>query len=262
MNHLKQIVLFAVFMGILSCQKGISYPPGVPTEKEDVRNFIDYGDYRIDMSSEVSEKGATGFQAYSSTPWKNGLVPVKFHSNITEAQRSLFWKACEAWGAVAKVRCRAKSLFESNYLYVTNTKMADRCWTELGAGASGGERVFNFAAAWCWNSVSLLHELGHVFGLMHEHQRPDRDTYIEVFPDNAGIMAYSYDKLTLGTMDNSGPYDFLSIMHYWNAAYSVNGKLIMVPRPGYEAIGALMGLATSLSAGDKALIQKIYGTKK
>ena len=24
------------------------------------------------------------------------------------------------------------------------------------------------------------HEIGHVFGLLHEHQRPDRDTYIRV----------------------------------------------------------------------------------
>jgi len=261
MSYLKRILLFAVFIGILSCQKGISYPPGVPTEKEDTKEVIDYGDYRIDASSQVLIKGATGFEAYASRPWKNGIVPVKFHSNITQPQKDLFWNACEEWSKVAKVRCRLKSIFESNYLLVTNTKAANRCWTELGSGTSGGERVFNFAADWCWNSVSLLHELGHVLGLMHEHQRPDRDKYIEVFAENAGEMSYSYDKLSLGAMDNSGPYDFFSIMHYWNAAYSVNGKPIMVPRPGFEKFASVMGYATKLSIGDQALIQKIYGAK-
>lgn len=264
MNYLKLTFLSVIFIATLSCQKGISYPPERPTTKDETDNkdltSIDYGDFRID-ASELSAKGASGFQAYSSKAWKKGVVPVKFHSSISKANQDLFYKACQAWGKVAKVSCRAKGLFDSNYLYVTNTKAANRCWTELGAGASGGERVFNFAADWCWNSVSLLHELGHVLGLMHEHQRPDRDLYIQVFPENAGEMAYSYDKLSLGAMDNSGPYDFYSIMHYWNAAYSVNGKLIMVPRPGFEKYASIMGRATTLSAGDQTLIQKIYGVR-
>lgn len=34
------------------------------------------------------------------------------------------------------------------------------------------------------NPNTLLHELGHTIGLYHEHMRPDRDEYVEIFTAN------------------------------------------------------------------------------
>ena len=63
------------------------------------------------------------------------------------------------------------------------------------------------------NSVgNIAHEMGHVIGFNHEHNRPDRNSYITMHRGN--ILSYSaymvdtdYDYL--GT-----PYDLDSIMHY------------------------------------------------
>ena len=66
----------------------------------------------------------------------------------------------------------------------------------------------------CTNFGHILHELGHVMGLKHEHQRPDRDNTIDVFMDYVGLgweRAFTklYDGETWGL-----PYDSTSIMHY------------------------------------------------
>lgn len=76
---------------------------------------------------------------------------------------------------------------------------------------------------------------------MHEHQRPDRDKYLKIYEENAGEFAFAYEKLSFGGLDKSTAYDFMSIMHYWNAAYSINKRPIMVPQPGYEKYTNTMG---------------------
>lgn len=73
------------------------------------------------------------------------------------------------------------------------------------------------------NRLIVLHELGHIIGLTHEHQRPDRDEYISMIWENVeswrdyvvlsdDFFLYDYREF---------PYDLYSIMHYaptWGAA--------------------------------------------
>ena len=64
------------------------------------------------------------------------------------------------------------------------------------------------------DTSTAIHEMGHVLGFIHEHERPDRDDYIEVLwcninPDWRDQYEKYYD------LDiTKGPYDFDSIMHY------------------------------------------------
>ena len=60
----------------------------------------------------------------------------------------------------------------------------------------------------------IYHELFHVMGLLHEHQRKDRDEYVTIKWEN---IPYGYDKhfakfSKSKTLDL--PYDVTSIMHY------------------------------------------------
>ena len=69
-------------------------------------------------------------------------------------------------------------------------------------GMKGGEQK-----VWLSESCSMhgvLHEIGHIVGLWHEHQRNDRDRYIWVAPEDA---LGNYDHMSSRGL-NSGPYDY------------------------------------------------------
>lgn len=221
-------------------------------------SFHYFEDYRL-AQSQFSTKGASGFYAYSSKPWANGVVPVEFDRTISSDYKNRFMSACKVWSDAANVRCRQRVSTDKNYLFVTDKQ--GRCWTDVGAGDGNGQQVFNFSLSWCWERTKLIHEIGHVLGFMHEHQRPDRDKYLKIYPENAGEYAFAYDKLSFGQFDKSTSYDFMSIMHYWNAAYSVNKRPIMVPRSGYEKYTNTMGTSKNLTSGDREIVRKIYGKK-
>ena len=67
------------------------------------------------------------------------------------------------------------------------------------------------------------HEMGHVFGLLHEHQRYDRDDHVRVRPTGSNYQKIRrlrehrflwftwYDEISTTF---STPYDFHSVMHY------------------------------------------------
>ncbi|TMW69120.1 hypothetical protein Poli38472_001276 [Pythium oligandrum] len=65
---------------------------------------------------------------------------------------------------------------------------------------------------------TILHELGHVLGLSHEHQHPDRSVVV-LRPVSPG-KERSYWKLT---GQRKTPYDPTSIMHY--------DKKLCIPKP-------------------------------
>ena len=59
---------------------------------------------------------------------------------------------------------------------------------------------------------TVLHELGHLLGLVHEQMRSDRDQHIVVNMDNVRNF-YRHNFYILQTIDNT-KFDYGSIMHY------------------------------------------------
>ncbi len=81
-----------------------------------------------------------------------------------------------------------------------------------------GEQVINITS---WDQlVVIVHELGHCLGLLHEHQRHDRDPFILVNDDN--MQSGFEGQLDLMPFSNvQGPYDFDSVVHYDRCAFSM-----------------------------------------
>lgn len=65
-----------------------------------------------------------------------------------------------------------------------------------------------------------------MIGLYHEHNRPDRDEHIEILTENIqqGLES-AFDKIAPGRSNLLGyGYDYASIMHYSEYAFSGNNQ--------------------------------------
>ena len=63
------------------------------------------------------------------------------------------------------------------------------------------------------------HELAHALGVIHQHERPDRDFYVDVLFDRIFPgFAHNFFKANEGDVGTFGiPYDVSSVMHYFPA---------------------------------------------
>ena len=70
----------------------------------------------------------------------------------------------------------------------------------------------------CFSPSAIMHELFHSLGVLHYHQRKDRDKYIIIHWDNIKPEKHSqYCKVSSGDGEKSTygtEYDFKSFMHY------------------------------------------------
>jgi hypothetical protein len=110
-----------------------------------------------------------------------------------------------------------------------------------------------------FDAGSIMHEIGHCFGLLHEHQRPDRDLFIAVNPANIQPAKLDqFDIIATGLM--FGPYNCESIMHYGETAFGiiVNGVQQQVIRIKNTAVCASIGQRDHLSRGDVATVHAMY----
>jgi hypothetical protein len=88
------------------------------------------------------------------------------------------------------------------------------------AGATGGiawkgagNNNLNSEPSTIFDETPLLHEMGHMLGLHHEQQRPDRDLFVQVI--NAGDKEWETNyKIIEDDVSMLGPYDCVSLMHY------------------------------------------------
>lgn len=88
------------------------------------------------------------------------------------------------------------------------------CWSYVGR--VGGAQEITLDAA-C-DVGTVIHEIGHAIGLVHEHQRPDRDDHVTIHWDNLEEGAEPYFQTVDATP--RGPYDTGSRMHYFPTAFS------------------------------------------
>lgn len=175
-----------------------------------------------------------GAVAEHARPWPKGEVPYRFTPDLLkaagatgqdcsgwrkwrQAQAYMACKAMDEWQLAAGVRFYASTRLDAI------TIKASRGQTSATVGRLPVGNTVNIEKRASYGAV--LHEFGHSLGLMHEHQRPDRDRYISLSPfladylKTCGVtinavcndvrLAFPIVKVKL-----SSSYDPCSLMHY------------------------------------------------
>ncbi len=220
----------------------------VPAETiQSYNNSLDNGSFNEKVES---------FVHYKSEPWPNGVLIYKFDSNVKSTWRNLFRTSCELWTKGSSAICREASSTDSYFLQVISDD-SDGCWSYVGHSQYASRMRMNLNSKCFQHDYFVIHEIGHAWGLAHEHQRPDRDNYIIVYNDRIK-KGYEHSYVKLSNLNQTyGEYDFLSIMHYPDYSYSVNNQPVMVSRKGYPAISK--HIITKMSDLDKTALIDLYG---
>ena len=100
-------------------------------------------------------------------------------------------------------------------------------------GLKGRGQPMQLSQTYCLQSKhrgKIVHELGHVIGFYHEHQRTDRDQYVQILWENlikSDVIRSQYNIVTKAS-DLGTSYDYNSIMHYGPTDNSGNGNITMI----------------------------------
>jgi len=120
-------------------------------------------------------------------------------------------------------------------------------------GRIGGKQILNLSSGAVTSTV--IHEICHALGLQHEHQRFDRDTYVNVNLSNVATSdQHNFTKIT-SNYYAVGSFDWNSIMLYNSFAFAVNPAIAVMTR---KDNGNTFWDATILSALDRSWINGLY----
>lgn len=120
-----------------------------------------------------------------------------------------------------------KYLGQQSYLVIQD---GNRCSSFVGRIVNKGPQIITLARKGCMSRGTAVHEITHALGIDHEHQRPDRISYLRVQTEN--VNQEEVNQVALDPNLDSGtitPYDYASIMHYQRGAFSRNGKPVLTP---------------------------------
>jgi hypothetical protein len=186
--------------------------------------------------------------------WPGGVVPYVFDPGVSALHQKAFLDAAADWATFANVSFVSRTN-QTDYVYVQEGANGDN---SAGVGKLGGQQNLTVSA---WTRNVICHEIGHTLGLVHEHQRSDRDTYVAILTQNI----QSGDEFAFGILPNSnnrGVYDFLSIMHYNRHAFANPSTADTIePKAGYGQYIDVMGntYGNELSQLDRQGMALVYG---
>jgi len=115
----------------------------------------------------------------------------------------------------------------------------------------------------CGNYGIILHELMHVLGFYHLHQRHDRDKFLDIHWENINPMYMNNFKL-LGPehIPMEGRFDYHSIMMYGDTSFSRDSQSITMS-PTFNGVRIVdPAYKKSLSDMDVRSINRMYDCER
>jgi hypothetical protein len=276
MNNEKKIFARLIFIAMISLCSFAASAQILPPKGEIPEGYevID-GDILMPKGFLQSlQLGITPDATFRTNLWTNGIVRFEFDANVTAANQTNMISAMAVLENVANVdfqQCAANNCGGvGNYAHIQNSTA-----NNSQVGMVGGLQAINIIS---WNSQFIIvHELLHCLGFYHEQVRPDRSTYVQIncnaSPQPCNIQGgfggsiYNNNFSVPGDPSIFGTYDFDSVMHYDQCAFSIDcpagatcnctNTVITVLAPN-QSWQTLIGQRTHLSELDKATVSYLY----
>jgi len=207
--------------------------------------------------------------------WPQNIIPYQFDSSVLNhpERRRLIEQAMHEWQAVTCLRFEpfslilARQLGHRQRMFFQTHK--EGCFADIGFK---DPRRFGNAInrvnldPTCWYKRTILHEIGHGLGLFHQHARPDRNEYLDVFEDNVNPKQLDQFEIPMSKwlvdLDPTIPYDYNSIMHYgkyYFAKKDARGRFLgLSMRPKEPCYADVIGRVRAISFYDAKLVNRIY----
>ncbi|XP_076326092.1 zinc metalloproteinase nas-7-like [Tachypleus tridentatus] len=183
--------------------------------------------------------------------WPNATVPYFLDVKYSNWQRN---KLVSSMKKIEDVSC-VKFVPKTNEKVFLNIIKGKGCKAHIGYT---GKPVKTTLGKNCFTSPRIIHELMHVLGFIHEHNRPDRDNYIIInFPNIPKSMRHNFwksDPHKVTTLNLS--YDYQSILHYRPQAFAIDKSMKSILPVGNQTIK--IGMGRTLSELDVEKVNKLY----
>ncbi len=219
----------------------------------------------------------------SGNRWPNATVKYVFDEGaLTPAERSWMTEAMARMTAGTGITFRRVNNVIDSFLHLicvssNHVWISKRQLGAIGGRASVGKTGCSFLymdieAVNARREYTFNHEMGHVLGLLHEHQRYDRDRSVRVVPTDSDhriiperrwhCRFWFFDCRYVNNTTHYGkPYDFQSVMHYESRAGVItlkNGGIWYDWYQNRRLFGEDNGV-TWFSLWDIYTIKRLYG---
>uniref|UniRef100_A0A914W0V9 Metalloendopeptidase n=1 Tax=Plectus sambesii TaxID=2011161 RepID=A0A914W0V9_9BILA len=137
------------------------------------------GDIRGSASWSLDTKGVhRNGVMHQRKVWVNGRIPYVISNQYNHRERALLARAMEEYHRRTCIRFEPRSALDNDYLYIGKI---DGCFSDVGR--AGGRQELSLDDG-CLEYDTAIHELMHAVGFYHEHERWDRDEFINILWQN------------------------------------------------------------------------------
>ncbi|XP_072157804.1 astacin-like metalloprotease toxin 5 [Bemisia tabaci] len=115
--------------------------------------------------------------------WTGAAVPYEFAKSVWSSPAREYETMIEAMEEIMQETCLRFKERSGEEDFVRIDFQGAKDYHMSYDGRCGGEQPISLFHQE-YEKPAFLHEMGHTIGLKHEHQRPDRDHYIEIIHEN------------------------------------------------------------------------------
>lgn len=208
---------------------------------EELGSYLE-GDILIPINQSSSARNGMVAQSYR---WPNAEIPFEIVGSFDARSMDLIEKAMIAYHKNTCIRFKRRGM-ERDYISIQNSQSG--CWSSVGR--IGGSQVVNLQSPACTTMVgTIIHEFMHSVGFLHEQNREERDQFVSIMQANIKRGYESnFVKAAKGTASGFGVgYDYGSVMHYSDKAFSANGQPTIVTKVQQQPVIFISVFTTSFS---------------